>query len=100
MNSDSSFIPPMSALPKEGKKRSEIIRSLVEMNWKGLVAVITFTAPIFWMMVFSKTDERYLQLKDYQRDQAEMKSILMDVRTEQKEQRALIIQGIRDNVKK
>lgn len=59
-------------------------------------------------MVFSKTDDRYLQLKvyqdaemrkdlGYQRDQVEIRSTLQDIRSEQKEQKALIIQSIRDS---
>lgn len=104
-------IQPMMAHAREEKKeqekKSKFIESLISMDWKGIVAVILFTAPIFWTLVFNKVDERYLRLDNYkeietqkatvyQRDQADVKSALIDIRQEQREQRALIIQGIRD----
>lgn len=108
MNSDTAIIPPMMAQAKGEKKKSEFLQSILSMDWKGVIAVIVFTAPIFWTMVFSKTDDRYLQLKvyndaemrkdlGYQRDQVEIRSTLQDIRAEQKEQKALIIQSIRDS---
>lgn len=108
MNPDTTIIPPMMAQARGEKKKSEFWSSILNMDWKGVIALMVFTAPIFWTMVFSKTDDRYLQLKvyqdnemrrdlGYQRDQVEIRATLHDIRSEQKEQKALIIQSIRDS---
>lgn len=98
----------MNSQSKEECKRNTFIQSLIQMDWKGIIAVIVFISPIFWVIIFSKTDERYLQLKIYQdnesrktdiytKDQSVLKETLSDIRSDQKEQRALIIEGIKDN---